>query len=56
MVPNCKTPRMRFFTFPGNFIIRFSENEFSQDYFGHYSVKFHVWEKVRLLSSGSKSY
>ena len=49
MVPNSKKPL-------GNFIIRFSGSEFSQDCSGHYSVKLYVWEKVLLLSYGSKSY
>ena len=37
---------LRFFAFSGNFIIKFSGNEFSQDCSGHYSVKCHVWEKI----------
>ena len=39
-----------------NLFSGFSENEFSQDCSGHYSVKFHVWEKVQLLSYGLKTY
>ena len=33
-----------------------SGNEFFQDCSGHHSVKDHVWEKIYLLSYGSKSY
>ena len=55
--PNLQnTPHMCFLAFSENFIIRFSGNEFSQDCSGHDSVKCHVWEKVYLLSYGSKSY
>ena len=49
-------PHMYFITYARNFMIRFSGNEFSQDCSGHYSVKCHVWEKVYLLSYGSKSH
>ena len=51
MIPSCKT-RHVFFAFSGTFIIRFSGNDFSQGYIGHC----HVWEKVQLLSYGSKIY
>ena len=50
------TPCKCFLAFSGNFIIRFSGSEFLKDYSGHHSVKGHVWEKVYLLSYGSKSY
>ena len=57
MVPYCKTHhKCAFFAFSGNFIIRFSGNEFSQDCSPHYFVKSHVWEKIQLLSYGSRSY
>ena len=45
-----------FWAFSGNFIVRFSGNEFLKDCSGHHSVKGHVWEKAYLLSYGSKSY
>ena len=45
-----------FFAFSENFIIRFSGNEFPQDCSGHYSVKYHVWQKFSLLRYGSKNY
>ena len=45
-----------FFAFSGNFIIRFSGNVLSQNCSGHHSLKYHVWEKVYLLSDKSKSY
>ena len=53
MVSNWKK-HMCFFAFSGNFI-RFSENEFSKNCSGHYSVKCHAWKKVQLLSYESKS-
>ena len=50
------TPDMWFSAFSENFIIGFSGNEFSQNCFGHYSVKFHATERIYLLSCGLKSH
>ena len=48
--------KLWFSAFSENFIIGFSWNEFSQNCFGHYSVKFHAREKIYLLSCGLKSH
>ena len=49
------TVYMCLFAFSRNFTNRFSVSEFSQDCSGQYFVIRHVFEKVYLLSYGSKS-
>ena len=51
MVPNCD-----FLHFQKTLSLDFLEMNFSQNCFGHYSVKFHAREKIYLLSCGLKSH